>query len=170
LNMGGIRHRTPPAYENLLPPAPLEASRRPSLHRLIPARAIQASSAKRYQPRDPKAEKRAAVLCPRRQTFVGMHTQGSHMPLSAATPVRRPVDARPTGECSARTLGLSLRPGRAALVSLATSLGPLLFGELEPFQPKLPMMVRDIWRGGQLRWRRLSEQFFRVDKWSVCRG
>jgi hypothetical protein len=30
-----------------------------------------------------------------------------------------------------------------------TSLGPLLFGELEPFQPKLPMMVRDIWRGGQ---------------------
>jgi hypothetical protein len=23
---------------------------------------------------------------------------------------------------------------------------------------------------GMLRWPRLSEQFFRVDKWSVCRG
>jgi hypothetical protein len=24
--------------------------------------------------------------------------------------------------------------------------------------------------GGHLRWARLSEQIFRVDKWSVCRG
>ena len=31
--------------------------------------------------------------------------------------------------------------------------------------PPPPMLAMD-----KLRWPRLSEQFFRVDKWSVCRG
>jgi hypothetical protein len=34
----------------------------------------------------------------------------------------------------------------------------------------LKTFLMDILANGPVRWPRLSEQFFRVDKWSLCRG
>ena len=45
--------------------------------------------------------------------------------------------------------------------------------DIRRVSPKAKVLNRDRARfevAGELRWSRLSEQFFRVDKWSLCRG
>jgi hypothetical protein len=56
----------------------------------------------------------------------------------------------------------------------ARAAAALLAGDSQGFREeddKVGLIVRRIREiFGTMRWSRLSEQFFRVDKWSVCRG
>jgi hypothetical protein len=63
-------------------------------------------------------------------------------------------------------------------VAPTADLPPVAAGLTTPLQhmlsvvndPAAPPSRRDKMAIAAVRWSRLSEQFFRVDKWSVCRG